>query len=182
MSRDNTTAGHVDLGQSFLISEANDVVIDKITIKLGSLGYGTAVAGADYHFELWTTSAAMDWTGDTLMTSQAGTLPGTISPGDFWAFDIDDIILANAQYYAFLLAFDAGPLTERYVCFANRYGAPDYPYGRMMGRTGTPTAWEMHPHDLEFYVQGIVIPEPTTLLLLGSGLAGLLFMRRRQPG
>lgn len=179
---------HMDLGQSFLIVEPHDVMLDKITVKLGSIGYGAAAAGADYRLEVWTTTDGWDWSGNALVDSQTGVLPDPLPPArgwgifDYWTFDIQDILLLSGQHYAFMFAFEDGPVAGLHVRFANAYGS-NYPYGRMMARRGTPSAWSTEPHDLEFYVQGAaagVIPEPGTLALMLAGLSGLGLVRLRR--
>lgn len=151
---------HTDLGQSFLISAPDDVWMDKVTVKIGWNGYGGAAPGADYRLELWTVTDWFDWSGNTLIETQYGTLPtsGLLGAHSYWTFDIENVKLITDQYYAFILAFEDGPVAGRYVGFAHTYGPPNYVDGRMIYRTGTPPVW--HPgkgHDLEFYVHGAVV-------------------------
>lgn len=176
-----TDTDHRDIGQSFPIYEANDVIVDKVTVKLGSVGYGSAVAGADYRLETWTVTDQSDSSGNTQVDSQTGTMPGSevLGAGGFWTFDIDDVLLANDQHYAFLLAFEDGPTANLTVGLAHRYGPPDYGGGRMILRESG--SWVVGSYDLNFYVQGTVTPEPGTLTFAAlAGVLGVLVRRRRK--
>jgi hypothetical protein len=177
---------HTDLGQSFLISKSNDVILDKVTLFARDIGSAN-VDGADYTLEIWRFSSSTDFTGDELVNSQWDTLPSSgLIDRRFWTFDIEDVRLTNGSYYGFLLAFDDGPILGRYVAFAGdpRGGFSD---GRLILRSGTPHVWssEYGGHELDFALQGRVIPEPSTAAiwsLLGAAGIAVAFRARRRAG
>jgi len=184
---------HTDLAQSFLVSGADNWMVDKITVKVS--GFGTSVLNQNYTLEMWTVSNAADWSGNTLVSSQSATFPSSGLVSGYWTFDVADVTLSKEQYYAFVLGFDSGPDSQRFVTMVHAYSAYDlYPDGRMFLRMGTPPSWSSPFHasdkDFEFYIQGSPVPEPATIIiwsLLGAGSwLGMRVWRRpkhigRQP-
>jgi len=167
---------HRDIAQSFLVFDANDWIVDKITLKAMLPYVGKSVPGQGFLLEMWTVSDAADWSGNELVSSQSGTFPTSGLTSAYWTFDIADVSLAKEQYYAFVLGFESGPDPERFVSLIQAYSAYDYfPEGRMFLRIGTPTSWSSPYYssdkDFEFYVQGDVVPEPSTFAVFAVGAA-----------
>ena len=179
---DNPTGNgheHTDLGQSFLVPGASDVVLDKITIRPRDVG--TAVSGASYNLEIWSFSDATDISGNSLVSSQTDVFPSSGLSSGYWTFDIEDQALASGQQYGFILAFNNGPDSQLFInAVEDLNGA--YTDGGKLSREGTPPVWSAFRNfvDLDFYLQGSIIPEPSTLALTMLGMAGLGWRRRRR--
>ena len=174
---------HNELGQSFLISESSDVLLDKIT--LWARNVSASVEGQDYTLEIWNLSTSSDWNGDVLVSSQSDTLPssGLTVENQYWTFDIEDVRLANGEYYGFLLAFDNGPSSGLRVPFVGAY-VDGFSDGRLISRRGTPPAWStsFSDKDLDFALQGDAIPDPTTFVIWSLlGCFGMAVCRYRRP-
>jgi hypothetical protein len=182
--RDDLGWDHIEVCQSFLVGGNTDWNVDRITLKARE--FGTSVADQGFYLQLWTVGDAHDYTGNSLISTQSGTFPGSGLGTGYWTFAFDHVNLPHGQYYAFLLGFDSGPDPQRFVNFIHAYSAYDlYPEGRMFCRMGTPAAWSTMTHlgdrDFDFYVQGI--PEPGTLALIAPallGFAGIAFRRMRR--
>ena len=182
----DTTAGHIDCAQSFLVSGPSDWSVDKITVKVRESGNSGATQG--YTLQLWTVTDQTACSGNEVVTSQSDLFPSSGLAAGYWTFDLVDTTLSKGQYYAFALGFNSGPDAGRYFNLVHAYSAYDlFTDGRMFFRVGTPPTWSSPPHisdrDFEFYVQGNPVPEPATLSLVGAGAASLLLMawRRRRP-
>jgi hypothetical protein len=153
---------HLDVAQSFLVTGANDWIVDKITVKVRE--FGTSVVNQGFNLQIWTVSDASDWSGDSLVSTQSGTFPSSGLAAGYWTFDLNNVTLSSGQHYAFVLGFEAGADPQRFVNLVKAYSAYDlYPDGRMFGRAGTPPVWITSPSsnkDFDFYVQGV--PEVAT--------------------
>lgn len=182
----DSSGQHWDAAQSFLVSGTNDWSVDKITVWVRE--FGTSVASQPYTLQMWTVSDAAAVAGGTLVSSQSATFPNSGLAAGYWTFDIADVTLTTGQHYAFVLGFDSGPDAERYVDIVKDYSASDsFSDGRMFYRKGTPPIWTapsaLSDKDIVFYVQGTPAPEPSTIVLLATAAACLLFMawqRRKQ--
>ena len=182
----NLGSNRQEIAQSFLVSGANDWSIDRITIRVRE--FGTSVVNQGFHLQVWSMSSASDYTGDSLVNAQLGTFPASgLSPG-YWTFGLEHITLSVGNYYAFVVGFESGPASQRFINAVNAYSAYDlYPQGRMFLRQGTPLVWTTTGYasdrDFDFYVQGSPVPEPSCFLVLGSGILALAGMvRRRRNG
>lgn len=178
---DSSPSGRQDVAQSFRVSDANDWIADKITVKICAGYVGTSVLNQGFTLQLWTVSDASDWSGNTLVSSQSATFPSSGLNAAFWTFDMDNVILSKGQYYAFVLGFSSGPNAQRYVSLVQAYSAYDlFPEGKMFFRRGTPQQWGTPTHlsdkDFEFYLQGSTVPEPSALALWATGTGSLLLM------
>jgi|GEM_PF-6188901 len=173
---------HRDIGQSFRVDEPNDVWLETLTLHMGSLGAMGTIADAGFHLEVWSVTDASDASGNVLLSSQSGSLPGSgaiSSAIPYWTFDFDDVLVQHGHTYAIMLALD-GSDVERSLFFANTWGG-DYGYGRQMARIDG--VWDgSFSKDLWFYVQGSQTPEPTSGVLVGglTTIGALVRWRRRR--
>lgn len=175
-----TTNDRWALAQSFFVSGSSDWSADKLTVRVRE--FGTSVVGQEYSLELWSVA---DASSDpvTLVSGQSGTFPVSGLTAGYWTFDIADVTLTHGSYYAFLLGFNSGPDSQRYVDVVKNFGTDSFPDGRMFYRVGTPGSWSHYfvsDKDIDFSVQGSVVPEPATMSLLGLALVGVIVRRRQK--
>jgi hypothetical protein len=175
----NSGTDHTEICQSFIVDSSNDWVVDKITVKVRE--FGTSVENQDFRLDIWSVSDASDYTGNNLIDSQSGAFPASGLVSGYWTFDLDDVTLSAGQYFAFVLGFESGPDSQRFVNLVNEYSAYDtYIGGRMFIRSGTPPDWSTTGHvsdkDFDFYIQGV--PEPGIILLVGLG--GVMLRKRKK--
>ena len=182
----NDSWRHQDAGQVFLASSPSDVVFDKFTVEISS---GGGPYGREFFVEIWEIANYGDDNGTALLSSEEGTFPDSYL-GSFWTFDIEDVVLKSGNYYGFLIGFKNGPDPGNGLGVQTDYDTvygPGYPGGYTFGRAGNPPDWHTAGYvgtdfDMEFYIQGTVIPEPLTMLAIGlgiSGLGGYICKRRR---
>jgi hypothetical protein len=119
-------------------------------------------------------------------------------PGDIWYLDPMDLLVANGFHGLFGWGI-TGMSTSNPTKWPTYFFNADLPY-KMLGvgrfgdmnpnplafNFGAVGAWSWSPQDSEFYMIGFSIykvtqiPEPGTFVLLGAGLAGLVFWRKRR--
>jgi len=165
----DTPAGHVEVGQSFSVTGANNWTVDRITVR--TRGFGTSVANSQFRVDLWSVTDAnatfgsgpiATW-GDTF--PPATNMPTTTPP--YWTFILTPPATLNAgQSYGFTVGFlQVDTQGQRFVNLV-KAGIDVAPFanGRMLLRKGTPPvftpATDPITQNLDFSVQGTTVPPP----------------------
>ena len=178
--------GHWDGGACFQISEPNDVLLDKITVRIPgvySAGHGGGLWSEEFHLEVWTASWPY-YVGVSQVVQQTGYFPDTALDSGYWTFDLDDVLVSTGQNYLFLLGFENGPDSGKWFDMAVDWGGSDK-QGTLGGakRDGAGGWYSGTDYTPTFFVQGSVIPETSTLSLWGLLILcgiGIGWYRRRK--
>ena len=172
-------------GSTFQVA-AGETVLDKITIKM--TGGGSAVANLPLRFLLFHASQSADGGGTFAATSGApdpstieaeftGTANIAANSTQFITFDFDDVSLIANDWYGFYAIIDGFNASYNFEIAQN---IVDTTFPGMWLRyydaaAYLPTAGD----DSIFWVQ-TAIPEPSSCVLAGMGLAGLIGWSRRR--
>jgi len=93
--------------------------------------------------------------------------------GGMWTFDSSVVLSGNTTYYFYM--GDRADAVATTIYGRVDGGAPGLAYA-----DDANTAYAHNSNDFDHVLQGDVIPEPTTLALLGLGLAGAGIAKRRK--
>lgn len=108
--------------------------------------------------------------------SQVGTISSYGSGGGLVEFDCSGCSLSAGNYWLVALESDAN--TEQLWFYAYQDARADIAFNRLGSSTGPWTT--VTDTDVAYEIDGAAVPEPGSLMLLGTGLLGLLGVVRRR--
>jgi len=184
-----------DAGQTFFIDAGTYPLgfsLDAFTVRLDTLttsGYDSAgFTVAMYNF----TNAADVVPDGAAFFTDTGNLPAGMKAGfdggsQYITIDLSDQALTGGQQYGFFLTLDVNATAGDNMQLGGHTDGSLYPGGiafKQEGATGTnflPSQFLASANgDLEFYIQGAAIPEPSVLALVVLGSLSFVTRRRRR--
>lgn len=163
-----------ELGQSFYTTDA--LSITSLTISFATFQSPGALS-KPFTLNIYkTTSASEAPSPGSLLTTQAGNLPASLTANTFLTFTLEaPVLLDSNEYYIFMLVSSTPSSTVNIPLYAtDSFADNSFTWYKDTGDYGRYTTRSM-----TMYLQGTVIPEPSTVMLLMSALGMLTLFRRR---
>ena len=148
-------------GQSVITSTGGDWTDISLNFYSGS----TAIAWDDLYL------LSNEYLGTPSGLSSASNVLGVASAsGGLWSFDSSVILSSNTQYWFYTESALTGSLTGN-----NDVSGTSYYW------TGSSSSnFALATNDINYTLTGTAVPEPSIFALMGIGLAGIGFVRRRK--